>query len=199
MAYRYLALIVAFVALVGGMVLLRADETEQPQTVNTIQTDIPGLANYREALVQYATVTRPDSRSRDIYISPGAAEMVANNSTARLPDGTVIVIEAHRVRGNPGGEPQRTGIADNIHVAVKSDDWTAADYQSDERAGRWNYFSFDPETGTMSDESVFECFDCHSNNSQIDFIFSRDDLADFGATGEVVDEFCNLPNRIPCR
>lgn len=199
MAYRYLALVVAFVTLIAGMILLRADDTDRPREAATIQTDIFGLANYREALVHYATITRPDNRSRDIYISPGAAQLVANNSTARLPDGTVIVIEAHHVRANPGGEPQRTGIADNIHVAVKSANWTAADYQTDERAGDWNYFSFDPETGAMSDESTFECFDCHGNNSQIDFIFSRDDLAEFGASGIVVDAFCNLPNRIPCR
>lgn len=193
MAYRYLALVVAFGALVGGLVLLRADE--RPQAVATLQTDIPGLANYREALVHYATITRPDNRSRDVYITPGAAQQVANNSTARLPHGTVIVIEAHAVSAATG----RTGLADNIHVAVKRDDWTAADYQTDERAGDWNYFSFDPETGAMSDEAIFACFDCHGNNAQIDFIFSRDDLAAFGASGEVVDAFCNLPNRIPCR
>jgi hypothetical protein len=198
MAYRYVALMVALVALVGGMVLLRADNTEPIQPINTIQTDIPGLANYREALVHYAIITRPDNRSRDLFISPGAAEMIANNSTARLPNGTVIVIEGYHVR-SAGGQFERTGLADNIHAAVKSDDWTAADYQTNERAGSWNYFSFDPETGAMSDESVFECFDCHSNNSQIDFIFSRDNLAEFGTTGQLVDEFCNLPNRIPCR
>ena len=193
MAYRYLALVVAFVALVGGMVLLRADEHDMPTSVLTLQTDIPSLMNYRDSLVHYATVGRPDARSRDIYITAGAAEQVAGNSTARLPSGTVIVIEAHQTRAG-----QRVGLVDHVDVAVKRDNWTAADYDSDERAGDWNFFSFDPSTGAMSTDTAFACFDCHANNSQIDFIFSRDELAAYGATGDVQTSFCNRPDRLPC-
>ena len=192
MRAHYLALIAAFAALVGGLVLLQPPSTTK--AVGILNTDIPGLANYRDDLVHYATITRPDNRTRDLYITPGAGAVVAANSTARLPDQTVIVIEAHQVRGG-----DRTGLTGNIHVAVKSDYWQPGDYQTDERAGRWNYFSFDPETGQISDESVFACFDCHANNSQIDFMFSREMLADYGATGTLQDTFCNRPGRSPCR
>jgi hypothetical protein len=193
MTYRYLALLAGFLGLVGGLIAFRQEPATAIATDVMIQSDISGLANYRDELVQYATISRPDNRTRDLFISAGAAERVANNSTARLPSGTIIVIEAHFANGDPDV------FADNIHVAVKSDTWTAADYQTPERAGSWNYFSFDPATGQVSDESLFECFDCHANNSQIDFIFSRDELADFGQSGTVQDSFCNRPNRLPCR
>ncbi|MEO0561910.1 MAG: cytochrome P460 family protein [Chloroflexota bacterium] len=195
--YRYTALVIAFCTLTAGLLLLRAPETTAD--VARLNTNIEGLANYREDFVQYATITRPDNLSRDLYISPDVAEVIANNSTARLPEGTTIVIEAHRVRAGIGGAHERTGIADNVHVAVKNSNWGPEDYQTNERAGDWNYFSFDPETGVISDESTFECFDCHANNSQIDFLFSRRQLVAFGETNTIQDEFCNLPNRIPCR
>jgi hypothetical protein len=84
-------------------------------------------------------------------------------------------------------------------VAVKRDDWQAADYATDERAGDWNFFIFDPNTGEVRREGVFDCFDCHANNSQIDFIFTREELAAYGDTGEMQQMFCNRPDRLPCR
>jgi len=182
--------------LVGGLLWLGAASNAapvEPVAQSGYQPNFTLPTDYRETLTQYATVERPDARSRDIFISPGAAQMVANNSTARLPSGTTIVIEAHRLRGG-----QRDGIADNIHVAVKRDDWQTTDYQNAERAGDWNFFSFDPDTGQLTDERMFDCFDCHANNSRIDFIFSRGELATFGQRGEVVQSFCRLPDRLPC-
>lgn len=192
MSGRYLLLVAVVCFLVGVLILLR--EAVPAPTSSTIRSDVMLPENYRELLVHYATIDRPDNRSRDIYISPGAAERIANNSTARLPDGTLIVIEAHRTTRGGG----RAGLTDNIHVAIKRSDWQASDYQTDERAGQWNYFSFDPETGSMSDEDIFQCFDCHANNSQIDFIFTRESLADYGHTSETQVTFCRRPGRLAC-
>lgn len=188
MLIRYLILLAALIALVAGMLLFR-----QPTPAQAYEPRFEFPANYHDELVHYATIDRPDNRSRDIFISPGAAEIVAGNDTARLPGGTVIVIEAHRIRGD-----QRTGLADNIHVAVKRENWHASDYATDERAGDWNFFIFEPETGAVIEDGVFDCFDCHANNSEIDFIFTRDELGDFGDTGDLQREFCPRPDRLPC-
>lgn len=187
---RYLVLVGFFFGVVGVLVALRQPTAP---TASAYMPDVTLPENYREELVHFATIDRPDNFSRDIFISPGAAEIVANNDTARLPNGTLIVIEAHRTLGD-----RRTGLGDNIHAAVKRDDWQASDYQTGERAGAWNYFSFDPETGAISDENVFLCFDCHANNRHIDFLFSRDELIAYGQTGDVQERFCPRPNRLPC-
>lgn len=192
--WKYLAMLGGLAVFIGSVLWWGGSSgTSTAAEPTTYAPDVILPADYRNELVHYATIDRPDARSRDIYISPGAPETVANNSTARLPNGTIIVIEAHRLR-NSG----RDGLADNIHVAVKRADWQDSDYQTTERAGDWNYFSFDPQTQQITDERMFDCFDCHANNSEIDFIFSRDELADFGRTETVQQGFCNRPDRFPC-
>lgn len=194
---RYLGLVSVVAAIVAALIVFRQPQG-QSNAAFAYQPNFTFPEDYREELVLYATVDRPDNISRDIYITPGAAELVANNSTARLPNGTVIVIDAHRVRVGANGEQSRRGFADTIHLAVKRDDWQASDYATVERAGTWNYLAFDPETRQFVSEDIRDCFDCHANNSHIDFIFSRDLLGDFGATDEQQYMFCNRPDRLPC-
>ncbi len=196
MLIRYLGLGAVLAAALGILLYAvpPAPEEVEAQAIPGYQPNFVLPADYQDTLVHYATIDRPDGRSRDIFVSPGAPEAIANNSTLRLPNGTMIVIDAHL-----GTRDRRRGSADNVHVAVKRDDWQSSDYQSAERAGDWNYFSFDPQTGELTDEDMFSCFNCHANNAQIDFIFSRDELSDYGETGEVQQGFCNRPDRLPCR
>jgi hypothetical protein len=189
---KYLALVAIVTAFVGGLLFV-GQSMPQTGAANDYYAPQFNLPDYREELVHYTTIDRPDSRSRDIYINEGAAQIVASNSTARLPGGTVIVIEAHQTRGD-----RRTDITE-VHVAVKRDNWQESDYATEERAGEWNYFIFDPDTLNVQTDGVFECFDCHANNSHIDFIFSREDLIAYGQTGETQQAFCNRVQRLPCR
>ncbi|MEM6282106.1 MAG: cytochrome P460 family protein [Chloroflexota bacterium] len=193
MLSKYFALIAVVTAFVGGLLFVGRSMPQTEAAPDAVYAPSFDLPDYRNELVHYTTVDRPDSRSRDIYISPGAAERVATNSTARLPGGTVIVIEAHSTFAG-----QRRDITE-VHVAVKRDNWELADYATAERAGAWNFFVFDPETLEVQTDGVFDCFDCHANNSHIDFIFSRNDLIAYGQTGEVQESFCNRTRRLPCR
>lgn len=197
MHIRYLSILAAVAALIGLMlwVTARTPAPMLPQSGGTL----PSLpTNYRDVFEHYATVTRPDNRTRDIYISPNAADWVADNSTARLPNGTVVVIEEHPLRRNLSGEWVRGEMQNALHVAEKRADWQPQDYQSTERAGDWNYFSVDAQSGQLTQESVFECFDCHANNAHIDFLFSREALIAYGQTDILQESTCNRPARLPC-
>ena len=195
---RYFALISIVAAVFASLLIFRQPEAQSEGSAPAYQPNFTFPQDYRDDLVLYATVDRSDNISRDIYITPGAAEIVANNSTARLPFGTVIAIDAHHIRRGSNSEQRRTGLADTIHLAVKQDDWQDSDYATVERVGTWNYFAFDPETEAFVAEGIRDCFDCHANNSHIDFIFTRDLLGDFGATEEQQFSFCNRPDRFPC-
>ncbi|MFZ4816223.1 MAG: cytochrome P460 family protein [Phototrophicaceae bacterium] len=192
MQARLLIFVGVFCAVMGGLIWL--NQTTPIGSASGYMPNVSLPPNYRDVLVHYATVDRPDNRTRNVYITAGAPAIIASNSTARLPFGTMVVIEAHRgTAQNPS-----SGHADNVHVMVKRADWQAGDYQDMERAGEWNFFSFDPRTGALANEDITPCFDCHGNNSQIDFIFTRGLIAEYGQTGEPQLAYCNRTDRLPC-
>ncbi|MFZ5991325.1 MAG: cytochrome P460 family protein [Deinococcota bacterium] len=65
-----------------------------------VVTKFPFGGDYRKELVQYATVERPDGKSRDIYISKAAVEAVRRGEP--IPVGTVIAIDLHTAISSHG-------------------------------------------------------------------------------------------------
>lgn len=160
--------------------------------------------SYRADFVHYVTVDRADDTVRDIYINPEAVAELRRSR--RLPDDTIIVVEAYDAQLDEEGDPL---LDENghlikgepmamVHVAHKNSGWRDHDFPSTARAGEWNYGSFTFETGAPFDEDLAACANCHQARPQMDFVYSTRRLLDYAATETTQYLFCNLARRIPC-
>ncbi len=132
---------------------------------------------YATDFMRYAVVDRTDRKiARFMYISPAAWDAAA--AGAPLPDGTVIVMEDHKVR--MAGEDamvtdSRGGLiptdeVTNLFVMEKRTGW-GTEYDEAKRNGEWEYAWFKPD-GTRSDRTMDGCFECHKAQEAEDFTFT---------------------------
>jgi hypothetical protein len=162
-------------------------------------------ADYETRFIQYAAVQRPDGTSRRLYINPEAIDAIKNGST-QLPNNTIIVIDGYYAQSDTDGgyEVDPTGRYINgdefemLHVIEKRNNWSAADFVSENRVGNWNFGSFDTRTGGYYDENMSACFHCHNATSRTDFLYSLPLLRQYLTTQEIQFFVCDLPDRLAC-
>jgi hypothetical protein len=162
-------------------------------------------ASFREDFVQYLTVDRKDAVVRHIYVNPEALDSI--RGSRRVPDNTIIVIEAFDAQRDKNGDPIRDELGhfvageplEMIHVAQKRGNWQASDFPSEARAGQWNFGSFEYTTGAAFDEDLTACFNCHSSAPATDFLYSGNFLAQFSLGSDVLYTYCDQRRRVICR
>lgn len=154
---------------------------------------VPYPRDFRQNLVQYAIVDRPDGRSRDLYISRPGLEALRRNQP--LPVGTVVAIETFSVTGEQDsrGRMVRQKAENQVHVMTK--------VQPGEGLRAWGFGAYTldavPEPGTSELPSF--CLACHQIAMvKSEPIISLDMLKQFAATAEVQYFRCNRPEREVC-
>ncbi len=136
--------------------------------------------DYRDIFVEYLRVDRPDRKTtRFFYVNPEA--MAAAVPGEDLPQGTVLVMEDHRVRVDGDGNPiadaegrfQPTDEITNVFVMEKQPGWGEA-YPPEARNGDWDYAWYEADGSPKQGDFVrFEgCFTCHLNRADRDYTFT---------------------------
>jgi hypothetical protein len=137
-------------------------------------------SNYRERLLLYNTIERPDRKPaivRLMYVNHEAARAAKAGEPA--PDGTLLVMEDRKATLDGNGRPVRdangrfvpTDEVLNIFAQQKGKGWGEA-YSADKRNGDWEYAWFNPD-GTRRVNAKFDgCFACHMPRAQRDFNFT---------------------------
>ena len=106
---------------------------------------------YRDAFVEYLRIDRPDRKTtRFFYVNPDA--LAAAVPGQELPQGTVLIMEDHKVLvdgdGNPApdgdGRFQPTDEVTNVFVMEKQPGW-GAEYPLETRNGDWDYAWFEAD------------------------------------------------------
>lgn len=167
-------------------------------------SNVPYPANYRASFVRFLTVDRLDATVRDLYINPEALAELRQGRP--LPENTIFVIEGYRAEVDENGDPVtdpdgrfiKAAPFAMLHVAQRRSNWTDADFPSVIRAGRWNFGSFDANTGARFDEDLAACFNCHQAMANTDFLYTTDHLLRFVRTDQPQYLYCNLRQRVPC-
>jgi hypothetical protein len=169
------------------------------------------IPNFREVLVHYATIERPDGKLHDLLISREALESF--EETGIVPDGTVLGIESFSVEQNDSGEYLRDeqgrfikAFSDGeVHFTEKRADWlenSELTTPSELTPGSsWRVGAFNIETGEIaSDQNLLECVECHASSEENtrDFMFSWGRLEAFITSGEVNYFRCPTPGRESC-
>lgn len=136
--------------------------------------------NYRELLLLYNAIERPDRKPaivRFMYVNREAAKAAKPGEPA--PYGTVLVMEDRKVKLDEQGRPVRSADGRfvptdeilNIFVQQKGKGWGEA-YPADKRNGDWEYAWFNPD-GTRRANAKFDgCFACHLPRAARDFNFT---------------------------
>lgn len=188
---------------------LAAPASTTPAPVRTYapgREPIPYPEAYRTRLVHYATVDRSDAVTRLLYISPEAVQ--AARAGQMIPYGTFVVIEAYDAERDVLGQPRTDASGrwiagalrtDEIHVGERRSTWYIEDLRANTNFDGWNFRAFEFETGTPIDRELNECFSCHDNAFDTEFLFSRRDLYRYAATGDVQYRYCPAPERVICR
>ncbi len=166
---------------------------------------VPYPANYRDTFLQYVTVDRKDAVVRYIYVSPNA--IASLQASRRIPDHTIIVVEAYDAQRDANGDPITDAdghfIAGDplpmLHVAEKRSDWQAGDFPSAARSGQWNFASFQIDGSARFDEDLNACFNCHMATQGTDFIYTANLLAQYARSGQTLYSYCNQRRRITCQ
>lgn len=171
-----------------------------------VVTKFPFSGDYRKELVQYATVERPDGKSRDIYISKAAVEAVRKSEP--IPVGTVIAIDLHSAATLPkssetdassNGDYQKDG--QGLWVRALDDPYLhVLQKVPGEGSKAWIFGAFDPKTGAPEPGSSVpsDCLECHRTALATDMVHTFDQLVRFAQTGKVQRVYCNQPGRQLC-
>ena len=160
--------------------------------------------DYRTDFVRFLTVDRLDATVRDLYINPEALDEIRLGRP--LPENTIFVIEGYHAEVDenndpipgPDGRYIKAAPFNMLHVAQRRSNWTDADFPSVVRAGRWNFGSFDVNSGNRFDEDLAACFNCHQAMANTDFLYSTEHLLDYLRTDQPQYMYCNLRQRVPC-
>lgn len=156
----------------AGLALFAAEAVAGPERVDFPQ-------GYRDGFQRYLDVDRPDREiKRFFYVNPEA--LAAAQPGADLPDGTVLIMEDHKVEMD-GAAPRRdaegrfiaTDEITNVFVMEKQPGW-GADYSEARRNGDWDYAWFDAN-GTLKhdDPARYDgCFSCHQSRAERDYTFT---------------------------
>jgi hypothetical protein len=167
-------------------------------------SNVPYPADYRASFVRFLTVDRLDATVRDLYINPEALDELRLGRP--LPENTIFVIEGYDAEVDKNGDPItgpdghyiKAAPFEMLHVAQRRSNWTDADFPSVVRAGRWNFGSFDVNSGARFDEDLAACFNCHQAMANTDFLYSTEHLLTYLRSGEPQHLYCNLRQRVPC-
>jgi hypothetical protein len=103
---------------------------------------------------------------RNYYINPAALKAAKPGKPA--PEGTVILMEDHKAKLGPDGNPVLDGDGkfipepDVLAVIIqeKEKGW-GAEYPPEKRNGEWEYAIFDPKGTPKADMKYDACFSCH--------------------------------------
>ena len=164
----------------------------------------PFLGDYRKELLHYATVERPDGKSRDIYISKAAVEAVREGRS--IPVGTVIAIDLHTALPN-GSETDASSNGDyqkdaqGLWVRAQDDPYLhVLEKVPGEGSKAWIFGALDPNTGDPEPGSSVpsDCLECHRAALATDMVHTFDQLVRFAQTGQVQQVYCNQPGRQLC-
>lgn len=161
-----------------------------------VVTKFPFGGDYRKELVQYATVERPDGKSRDIYISKAAVEAVRKGEP--IPVGTVIAIDLHTASSSHGNYQKD---AQGLWVRAQDDPYLHVLAKvPGEGSKAWVFGAFDPTTGQPEPGSSLpsDCFECHRSALATDMVHTFDQLVRFAHSGRVQRVYCNQPGRQLC-
>lgn len=156
----------------AGLAFFAAEAVAGPERVDFPQ-------GYRDGFVRYLDVDRPDRGiKRFFYVNPQA--LMEAQSGSDLPDGTVLIMEDHRVemmdeapRRNEQGRFIATDEITNVFVMEKQPGWGEA-YPADKRNGDWDYAWFEAD-GTLKhdDPARYDgCFSCHQSRAERDYTFT---------------------------
>jgi hypothetical protein len=158
-------------ATLAGIVTLSGYAMAGPERVSLPQ-------NYRDSLIRYLEVDRPDRKIvRFMYVNPEASAVARPGEN--LPEGTVLIMEDRAAELDASGAPKRTVdgrmVATDkvltLFVMEKRKGW-GADYPADKRNGDWDYATFNGDGTRRADAKHDGCFACHKNRSQRDFTFT---------------------------
>lgn len=194
----------------AGLLLLLIAACMPAQSISTPDpgrfpdSAVPYPAGYRETFVHFLTVDRLDATIRDLYINAEALDALRQGSP--LPENTIFVIEAYHAELDESGDPLtspdgrfvKAAPFEMLHVAHRRSDWSDADFPSVVRTGRWNFGSFDLQSGARFDEDLAACFNCHQAMANTDFLYSTDHLLRYLRTQQPQYLYCNLRQRVPC-
>ena len=134
-------------------------------------------AGFETDFTRYQVVDRHDrKRARFMYMNTAAWDAAV--AGAPLPDGSIIVMEDHKVRMvdeetmvlDAGGGLIPTDETTNVFIMEKRAGW-GAEYAEDVRNGEWEYAWFSPD-GVRSDRPMDGCFECHKAQEGEDFTFT---------------------------
>lgn len=135
---------------------------------------------YRDVFVEYLRIDRPDRKTtRFFYVNPDALSAAVPGQ--ELPQGTVLIMEDHKVLLDGAGDPaadgdgrfQPTDEITNVFVMEKQPGW-GADYPLETRNGDWDYAWFEADGSRKQGDFVrfTGCFSCHMNRANRDFTFT---------------------------
>lgn len=161
-----------------------------------VVTKFPFGGDYRKELLQYATVERPDGKSRDIYISKAAVEAVRQGQP--IPVGTVIAVDLHTALSRDGKYQKD---AQGLWVRAQDDPYLHVLQKVLGKGSKaWIFGAFDPTTGQPEPGASVpsDCLECHRSALATDMVHTFDQLVRFAQTGRVQRVYCNQPGRQLC-
>ncbi len=132
---------------------------------------------YATTFLRYQVVDRADRKiARFMYINQPAWDAAAAGQP--LPDGSIVLMEDHKVRMKDEETPVTdaegrfipTDETTNLFVMEKRAGW-GAEYPEELRNGEWEYAWFTTE-GVRSDRALTGCFECHKGQEAEDFTFT---------------------------
>lgn len=142
-------------------------------------TNVAFPADYQTEFLRYATKDKPKAgkdKTRFFYINKDA--FTAAKPGKPLPDGTVLIMEDHKIRLGTDKQPVldaqgamiATDAITNIFVMEKRKGWGAG-YPEGKRNGEWEYAWFDGTGKRRTDKKLDRCFVCHKPQASQDYTF----------------------------
>lgn len=136
--------------------------------------------DYRTTFVEFIRIDRPDRGiTRFFYVNPDAMEAAMPGED--LPQGTVLIMEDHKVVVDGDGDPvpdaqgrfRPTDEVTNVFVMEKQPGWGEA-LPADMRNGDWDYAWFEADGSRKQGDFVrfTGCFSCHMNRADRDYTFT---------------------------
>lgn len=159
--------------LLGALATLKNDIVAPPR-----DGELALPANYSTWPVFLSGVQRPDLKQiRDIWINPVGHATPAGKP---FPNGTLMVMELHKVQQNADGTPaldgdgkmRKAGLA-KVFVMGKDAGW-GQDVPPEQRTGNWIYAAYDA-AGAKTADNPATCRACHVPLADKDYVARVDE------------------------